>query len=54
VELTAGNLKSFDVVIVVTNHSAYDPEFIAGNARLLVDSRNLTGALGKRPNVVKA
>lgn len=41
VELTAGNLAKYDCVIISADHDAYDPEFIANNAKLVVDTRNL-------------
>ncbi|KWT84061.1 nucleotide sugar dehydrogenase [Candidatus Magnetominusculus xianensis] len=41
VALTAENLSSYDCVLISTDHSAYDPVFIASNSRLVVDTRNL-------------
>ncbi len=41
VKLTPENLSQFDCVIVVTNHSAYDGDFIAKHSKLVVDTRNL-------------
>ena len=41
VPLTGENLARYDCVIIATDHSLYDPEFIAENARLIVDTRNL-------------
>ncbi|MCK4910292.1 MAG: nucleotide sugar dehydrogenase [Thermodesulfovibrionales bacterium] len=41
VELTAEGLASYDCVLVATDHSEYDPGFIAEHARLVVDTRNL-------------
>jgi UDP-N-acetyl-D-glucosamine dehydrogenase len=40
VPLTPESLKSYDCVIIVTDHSAYDPEFIVENSQLIVDTRN--------------
>jgi UDP-N-acetyl-D-glucosamine dehydrogenase len=55
VELTAGALAGADAVVVLTAHSAYDPEFIVGHARLVVDTRNLTATVREgREKVVKA
>lgn len=51
VEVTAENLAAFDGVILVTNHDAFDYEFIARHARLIVDTR---GVYRSEPNVVKA
>lgn len=41
VELTKDNLGQYDCVIVITDHSDYDGDFIAENSRLVVDTRNL-------------
>jgi UDP-N-acetyl-D-glucosamine dehydrogenase len=41
VPLSPETLKSYDCVIVVTDHSAYDPQFIVEHAQLVVDTRNL-------------
>jgi len=41
VELTAETLKNADVIVLTTNHSAFDVEFIKENARLIVDMRNM-------------
>lgn len=40
VDLTEESLKSFDVVVLSTDHSNYDYKFIAENAKIIVDSRN--------------
>lgn len=44
VALTRKNLQRYDCVIVATDHSAYNPEFIRTHSRLLVDTRNLIRA----------
>ncbi len=55
VDLSAENLAGYDCVIVSTDHSVYDAEFIADNAQLLIDTRNLTKSLDNHShNVVKA
>ncbi|HOK22647.1 MAG TPA: nucleotide sugar dehydrogenase [Candidatus Hydrothermia bacterium] len=55
VELTAENLKKFDLVIIVTNHSSYDYDFIRKNANLILDTRNAFGIKGlKESNIIKA
>lgn len=41
IELTAENLQNADVVVITTNHSAYDADFIEKNAQLIVDFRNV-------------
>ncbi|MBN1428969.1 MAG: nucleotide sugar dehydrogenase [Anaerolineae bacterium] len=40
VDLTPATLAEMDCVVVITDHSQYDWEMIAGNARIVVDSRN--------------
>ncbi len=51
-KLTVKLLKEVDVVIIVTNHTTYDYDFIARNAKLVVDTRNAV----KKPyaHVIKA
>ncbi len=39
-KLTAATLKSYDCVLISTNHSAYDYKWIVKNARLVIDTRN--------------
>jgi UDP-N-acetyl-D-glucosamine dehydrogenase len=52
--LTAEYLASRDAVVVVTDHSAYDWDFVLGHAPLVIDTRNATkGAVGSA-RVVKA
>ncbi|MEN3015324.1 MAG: nucleotide sugar dehydrogenase [bacterium] len=52
IKLTADNLKKYDLVILITDHSVYDPDFIAQNSKLVIDTRNFI----KKPhtNVIKA
>lgn len=40
VELTTEALRAADCVVIVTDHTAYDYQWIAGEARIIVDSRN--------------
>ncbi len=42
VPLTEKNLKKYDCVVISTDHSSYDYNFIAKNSRLIVDTRNAT------------
>ena len=52
VPLTAKRLQQADAVIIATDHSSYDYNWIVKNAKLVVDSRN---AVKKpRKNVIKA
>ena len=43
IELTAGALKAADAVVIVTDHKAYDFQFVVDHATLVVDTRNATG-----------
>jgi len=40
VALTEKNLRSYDCVVVATDHSVYDKEFLFKNAQCIVDTRN--------------
>ncbi len=46
VELTPALLESADCVVIVTDHAAFDWEWIAASARLIVDTRNAVKASG--------
>jgi UDP-N-acetyl-D-glucosamine dehydrogenase len=55
VPLTTAKLKSYDCVLISTNHSDYDYEWIVKNARLVVDTRNATANVKSgRSKIVKA
>jgi UDP-N-acetyl-D-glucosamine dehydrogenase len=55
VPLTAENLRSYDCVLISTNHSAYDWQLVADNAKLVVDTRNaMREVKGRRDHVVGA
>ena len=41
VSLTAENLKSFDCILIATDHSTYDYDFILEHSRLIIDTRNV-------------
>jgi UDP-N-acetyl-D-glucosamine dehydrogenase len=51
VELSPGTLASFDAVLHLTDHAAFDREMIAAHSRLLIDTR---GVFPAGPRVVKA
>ncbi|MGA1199862.1 MAG: nucleotide sugar dehydrogenase, partial [Candidatus Latescibacterota bacterium] len=54
VELDEARLKKADCVVITTNHSAYDYEWIVRHARSVVDTRNATKHVtGSKSNVVK-
>jgi UDP-N-acetyl-D-mannosaminuronate dehydrogenase len=42
-----------DVVLLLTAHAEFEPRRLVAEARLLVDTRNATGALGELPHVVR-
>ncbi len=53
--LTPEYLSSQDCVLIATDHSSYDWDFIARYSRLLVDTRNATHAVaGKYKHITKA
>ncbi|MGD2174410.1 MAG: nucleotide sugar dehydrogenase [Candidatus Brocadiaceae bacterium] len=54
VELTPEELQRQDAVVIVTDHDAYDFEWIARHARLIIDTRNAVPALESGARIVKA
>ena len=52
IDLKKEVLSSYDVIVITTDHSLYDPKFILDNSQLIVDTRNLIKL--KHPKVVKA
>jgi UDP-N-acetyl-D-glucosamine dehydrogenase len=52
--LTRDFLSSQDCVLIVTDHSRFDYDFIVANARLVVDTRNATSGHSGRARIVKA
>jgi len=55
VKLSKEKIRSFDLIVLSTDHSAFDYKFIAQNAKLIVDSRNAFEARGiKTKNIFKA
>jgi UDP-N-acetyl-D-glucosamine dehydrogenase len=55
VKLSKEKLKSYDLVVLSTDHSAFDYKFIAENSKLIVDSRNAFEKRGiKSKNTFKA
>jgi UDP-N-acetyl-D-glucosamine dehydrogenase len=54
VKLTKRTLQSSDCVVILADHSAYDYDFIVGNARLVMDTRNATKKVKKhREKIIK-
>jgi len=54
VPLTKETLEKFDCVIIATDHSSYDYEFILKHSSLVVDTRNAMNGLKNNKFVVKA
>lgn len=55
IELTKESLAGYDCVLIATNHAAYDWQFVADHAKLIVDTRNaMKGVTGSRGHVVGA
>lgn len=53
INLTGRNLKKYDCVVIVTDHTQYDYQWIVKNSKIIVDTRNATKKL-KSTNIVKA
>jgi len=47
-------LKKYDCIVIATDHSCYDYEFIVKNAKLIVDTRNATKGIRNKGNIIKA
>jgi UDP-N-acetyl-D-glucosamine dehydrogenase len=54
VSLTPSNLGKYDCLLLATDHSEYDPEFIYKHASLIVDTRNMFRSKKNSKKVVKA
>ncbi|GAB4332099.1 MAG: nucleotide sugar dehydrogenase [Calditrichia bacterium] len=55
IELTAENLASYDAVLISTDHSVFDWDFIVKHAQLVIDTRNATKNVTEgRDKIVKA
>ena len=55
VPLTADGLKSYDCVLIATHHAAYDWQFVADHAALIVDTRNaMRNVCGRTEHIVRA
>ncbi|MBN2212341.1 MAG: nucleotide sugar dehydrogenase [Sedimentisphaerales bacterium] len=53
--LTAATLKSYDCVLISTDHSCYDYKWIVQHAKLVVDTRNATAGVKRgRQKIIKA
>ena len=55
IPLTAENLQRYDAVLISTNHSAYDYDFVVKNSRLIIDTRNATANVKEgKEKIIKA
>ncbi|MEM6730480.1 MAG: nucleotide sugar dehydrogenase [Myxococcota bacterium] len=55
IDLTNEAISGYDVVLIVTDHSAVDYQKIVDHAQLVIDTRNATAsATGEKENVLKA
>jgi len=53
--LTTRMLQSYDAVLIATDHSDYDYNWLVKNAQLVIDTRNATAEVkGSRKNIIKA
>ena len=43
--LNADSLKSYDCVVIATNHKVYDYQMIVSNSKLVIDTRNATAKI---------
>lgn len=53
VDLTPELIASQDAVLILTAHDAYDYNFVAQHAQLIVDTRNATKHIKRRDNIAK-
>ncbi len=53
VKLTAAALARYDAVLISTDHSSYDYQFIVDNAKLVVDTRNATKSVKRGRQKIK-
>jgi UDP-N-acetyl-D-glucosamine dehydrogenase len=53
VDWAQADLALYDLVVVLTAHPEFDARRVVREARLVLDTRNLTGELGPPPHVVR-
>lgn len=53
VHLDDAMLRKYDAAILLVDHSYYDLQSIIKNSPIIVDTKNVAGALGPHPNVFK-
>ena len=54
VAVTKKSLKSYDCVVIATDHSSYDYGFIVENSKCVIDTRNATSRCKRKSTVIKA
>jgi UDP-N-acetyl-D-glucosamine dehydrogenase len=47
------DLAAYDLVLLLTAHAEFDPQRLVREARLVVDTRNATGAVGEFRHVIR-
>ena len=52
VELSASNIAAVDAILIATDHTQYDSDFIVKHAQLVVDSRNATSGVSDPDNKI--
>jgi UDP-N-acetyl-D-glucosamine dehydrogenase len=51
IDLSEEAIQSYDAVVITTDHSSYDWEWIATHSKMLVDTRNATRNVTNRENI---
>lgn len=54
VPLTKEQLATYDAVVIATDHSAVDYDFLVANSKLVIDTRNATDNVKDKTYVIKA
>ncbi|MFN7401032.1 MAG: nucleotide sugar dehydrogenase [Alphaproteobacteria bacterium] len=54
VPLTKAQLSTYDAVLIATEHSTVDYNFLVANSKLVVDTRNATASVKDKTHVIKA
>jgi len=55
IKLDENKLNKYDCVVIITDHSAYDYNWIVENSKLVIDTRNATASVGNnRQKIIKA
>jgi UDP-N-acetyl-D-glucosamine dehydrogenase len=53
VSWTQADLSAYDLVVLLTAHPEFEPARLVRESRLVLDTRNATGALGEVRHVIK-